>query len=48
MLVPRLRKLEYGKNIAIQAQEVGLDFIFDLEYRYVALSRGMQHVAEPT
>ncbi len=27
----------------IQAQVVGLDFIFDLEYRYAALSRGMQH-----
>ena len=27
----------------IQAQVVGLDFIFDLEYRYAALSRGMQY-----
>jgi len=27
----------------IQAQVVGLDFIFDLKYRYAALSRGMQH-----
>ena len=27
----------------IQAQVVALDFILDLEYRYAALSRGMQH-----
>jgi len=27
----------------IQAQVVGCDFIFDFEYRYTALSRGMQH-----
>ena len=27
----------------IQTQVVGLDFIFDLEYRYATLSRGMQH-----
>ncbi len=27
----------------IQAQVVALDFILNLEYRYAALSRGMQH-----
>ena len=27
----------------IQAQVVALDFILDLEYRYAALSRGIQH-----
>jgi len=26
-----------------QAQVVALDVVFDLEYRYAALSRGMQH-----
>jgi hypothetical protein len=43
MLVPRLRKIKYDKNKVIQAQAIELDFIFDLEYRYAVLSRGMQH-----
>jgi hypothetical protein len=40
--VPSLRKIKYGKNKVIQAQAVEYDFIFDLEYRYAVLSRGMQ------
>jgi hypothetical protein len=33
---------KYGKIEDIQAQEVGIVFLFILEYRYVVLSRGMQ------
>jgi hypothetical protein len=34
---------KYGKNEYIQAQEIVTVSLFDLEYRYVVLSRGMQH-----
>ena len=36
--VPSLTKLMYGKIEVIE-----LCFIFNLEYRYAILSRGMQH-----
>jgi hypothetical protein len=35
--------LKYGKIEDIQAQEVEKVFLFNLEYRYAGLSRGMQH-----
>jgi hypothetical protein len=35
--------LKYGKIEDIQAQEINKVFLFILEYRYVVLSRGMQH-----
>jgi hypothetical protein len=34
---------KYGKIEDIQAQEMNKVFLFILEYRYVVLSRGMQH-----
>jgi hypothetical protein len=34
---------KYGKIEDIQAQEINKVFLFILEYRYVVLSRGMQH-----
>jgi hypothetical protein len=34
---------KYGKIEDIQAQEVVTVFLFNLEYRYVVLSGGMQH-----
>ena len=41
---PHLVKLKKSGIVEeSQAQVVGLDSIFDLEYRYAALSRGMQH-----
>jgi hypothetical protein len=33
----------YGKIGDIQAQEVVTVFLFNLEYSYVVLSRGLQH-----
>jgi hypothetical protein len=35
--------LKYCNIEDIQAQEVDNVFLFNLEYRYVVLSRGMQH-----
>jgi hypothetical protein len=35
--------LKYGKIKDIRAQEVDKVFLLNLEYRYVVLSRGMQH-----
>jgi hypothetical protein len=35
--------VKYGKFEYIQAQEVVIVFLFILEFRYVVLSRGMQH-----
>jgi hypothetical protein len=35
--------IKYGKIEDIQAQELNKVFSFILEYRYVVLSRGMQH-----
>jgi hypothetical protein len=35
--------VKYGKIEDIQAQEVDKVFVFNLEYRYVVLSRGRQH-----
>jgi hypothetical protein len=34
--------LKYGKIEDIQAQEIVIVFLFNLEYMYVVLSRGMQ------
>jgi hypothetical protein len=39
----RMRKTKYGKNEEIQAQVVIWLSLFDLEYKYVVLSRAMQH-----
>jgi hypothetical protein len=35
--------IKYGQIENIEAQEVNKVFLFILEYRYVVLSRGMQH-----
>jgi hypothetical protein len=35
--------VNYGKVEDIKAQEVVTAFLFILQYRYVVLSRGMQH-----
>jgi hypothetical protein len=34
--------IKYGKIEDVQAQEINKVFLFNLEYRYVVLSRGMQ------
>jgi hypothetical protein len=35
--------IKYGKIEVVQAQEINEAILFFLEYRYVVLSRGMQH-----
>jgi hypothetical protein len=35
--------LKYGKTEDIQAQDVVKVFLFNIDYMYVVISRGMQH-----